>query len=75
MTKFWWRHDDMLSCKEFVFQSIVVVLLELLEGQQRSGTHDSMILWQSGLGTREQELFGLFKDSERQFTRNGGETF
>ena len=39
-----WRQNDVLSRKEFVFQPIVVELLELLEGQQRSLTHSPMIL-------------------------------
>lgn len=33
----------MLSFEQFVLQSIVLELLELLEGLQRSGTHASMI--------------------------------
>jgi hypothetical protein len=41
---FRWGQDEELSFQELVLQPIVVELLELLEGQQCSGTHDSMIL-------------------------------
>ena len=37
------RYGNVLSFEEFVLQSIVLELLELLEGLQRSGTHVSMI--------------------------------
>ena len=35
-----WRHYDVLSSEELVFQPIIVELLELLEAQQRSGPMD-----------------------------------
>jgi hypothetical protein len=37
------RHRDVLSFEKFVLQSIVLELLELLEGLQRSGTHVTRI--------------------------------